>query len=119
MDLAWLPEEERKTILKDYAAGMLDLGRKAQELQVDVVTLQNTLRTFADTTKRVADDGNAVTVSHTQTTSIGRTEIIMGNTAQAESGKLSKSQTGERDWTPYYIFGGLVAVVLIAALVAQ
>ncbi|MFC4352279.1 hypothetical protein ACFOW6_12085 [Fodinicurvata halophila] len=117
MDLSWLPEEERRTLLKEYTNGMLDISRKAQELHVDVGALQNTLHTLASTTKEVSEDGNAVTVSHTQTTSIGRTEVIMGNTNQAQSGKLSKSQTGERDWTPYYVIGGLIAVVLIAALV--
>jgi len=40
----------------------------------------------------------------------------MGNTEEAQSGKLSKSQTGEKDWTPYYIFGGILALIIIAAL---
>jgi hypothetical protein len=59
-----------------------------------------------------------VTVTHTQTTKIGRTEIKMGNTEEAKSGRLTSSQTGDRNWTPYYIFAGIVAVVLIAFLFA-
>ena len=119
MDLSWLPEEERKHLLTEYTRGMLDIGRRAQELHVDAGALQATLHTMAGTTKEVAEEGNAVTISHTQTSAVGRTEIIMGNTDQAKTGKLTKSQTGERDWTPYYVIGGLIALVLIAAAVAQ
>jgi len=97
---------------------MLDLGTKAQELGIDVNTLRVTLDQLAATTREVSESGNAITVAHTQTTKIGRTEIKMGNTEEARSGKLSKSQTGERDWNPYYIFAGIAALVLIVFLFA-
>lgn len=42
----------------------------------------------------------------------------MGNTDEARSGKLSKTQTGERDWNAYYIFAGIAALVLIAIVFA-
>jgi len=116
MDISWLPEAERKALLVDYTKGMLDIGQKAQELHVDSAALKKTLDDLSLTTRGVAESGNAVTISHTQTTSVGRTEIIMGNTEQAQRGKLSKTQTGEKDWTPYYIFGGIFALILIAAL---
>lgn len=116
MDISWLAESERKALLVDYAKGILDVSRKAQELHVDAAALKKTLDDLSMTTKDVAQSGNAVTVSHTQTTSIGRTEVIMGNTQQAQSGKLSKSQTGEKDWTPFYIFGGIIALIIIVAL---
>ncbi|GAA4815409.1 hypothetical protein GCM10023232_08920 [Sphingosinicella ginsenosidimutans] len=119
LDLSWLPEAQRAALLADYTRGMLDLSQKAQELHVDVGALKSTLATLTETTKQVADAGNAVTVSHTQTSAIGRTEVIMGNTDNARSGKLSRSQTGERDWTPIYILVGIVALVLIAAAFAR
>lgn len=116
IDISWLPETERKALLADYTKGILDISRKAQELHVDSAALKKTLDDLSVTTKEVSESGNAVTISHTQTTSVGRTEVIMGNTQQAQSGKLSKSQTGEKDWTPYYIFGGILALILIVAL---
>jgi hypothetical protein len=118
LDLSFLPEAQRNALLAEHARKMLDLGAKAQELHVDVKVLSATLDQLATTTRDVSETGNAVTISHTQTTKIGRTEIKMGNTEEARSGKLTKSQTGERDWTPYYIFAGIVAVVLIAFLFA-
>jgi hypothetical protein len=87
-------------------------------LHVDVSVLKATLDQLAGTTRDVSESGNAVTISHAQTTKIGRTEIKMGNTEEARSGRMSKSQTGERDWTPFYVFGGIAAVVLIAFLFA-
>jgi len=118
MDLSWLPEEERRNLLTEHARGILDIGRKAQQLQVDAEALQETLHTMAETTRQVADQGNSATISHTQDSVVGRTEIIMGNTDKARTGKLTRSQTGERDWTPFYVIGGLIAIVLIAAAVA-
>lgn len=117
MDISFLPEDERKELLTDYAKGILDISRKAQELHVDSRALKKTLDDLSVTTKEVSESGSAVTISHTQTTSVGRTEVMMGNTEQAQRGKLSKSQTGEKDWMPYYIFGGILAVIIIAALI--
>lgn len=116
MDISWLPESERQALLRDYTKGILDISRKAQELHVDSAALKKTLDDLSATTNEVSESGNAVTVSHTQTTSVGRTEVMMGNTEQAQSGKLSKSQTGAKDWTPYYIFGGILALIIIVAL---
>lgn len=116
IDLSWLPENERKALLLDYAKGMIDISKKAQELHIDAAVLKKTLDDLADTTIEVSESGNAVTITHTQTTKVGRTEVMMGNTEQAQSGKLSKSQTGVKDWTPYYIFAGILALIIIAAL---
>jgi hypothetical protein len=118
LDLSFLPDAERSALMKDYARGVLDVAKKAHELHVDVGVLKSTLDQLATTTREVSESGNAVTITHTQTTKIGRTEVKMGNTEEAKSGKLSSSQTGEKDWTPYYIFAAIAAVVLIGFLFA-
>jgi hypothetical protein len=119
VDLSFIPETQRNALMAEYMRGTLDVARKANELHVDVMTLRNTLGTLADTTRQVSQDGNSVTVTHTQSTILGRTEIIMGNTAEAGKGKLTKSQTGaETNWTPYYIFAVIAAVVLMAIAIA-
>jgi hypothetical protein len=119
LDLSHLSEPERKALLLDYTKGMLNVSKKATELNVDVATLSNTLATLSDTTRRANEDGTSVTITHTQTTAIGRTEISMGNTDAAKSGKLSRSQSGEKDWMPIYIITGIVAVVIIALAFAK
>jgi len=119
VDLSFMSEAQRTALLAEYARGTLDIARKANELHVDVVTLRNTLGTLVETTRQVSQDGNSVTVTHTQTTAVGRTEIIMGNTETAGKGRMTRSQTGgETNWTPYYIFAAIAAVVLIAIAIA-
>lgn len=118
VDLTELPESKRAELVAEYIKGRLDISKKAQELHVDIEALKKTLDDLVSTTRRVSDAGDAITVSHTSTSSAGRTEVIMGNTEKAHSGKLTKSQTGEKDWTPYYIFGGIFALIIIAALVS-
>lgn len=60
-----------------------------------------------------------MTVSHTQESSVGRTEVIMGNTEQAMRGRLTKSQTGERDWLPYLIGLAIVGATVVALVIAR
>lgn len=115
IDLSSLSEIQRNALLADYNKGLLDVSKKAHELKVDVEALRATLGSLAITTRDLAQDNTSVTITHTQTTSLGRTEIIMGNTDQAKTGKFSRSQSGDRDMTPYYVAGGLVALVAIAA----
>ncbi len=118
IDLSFLPEAQREALLADYAKGVLDVSKKANELHLDVAVLRTTLDNLSNTTREVSESGNAITISHTQTTKVGRTEIKMGNTDEAKSGKLTRSQSGERDWTPIYILAGLGAIVLIAFIFA-
>lgn len=117
LDLSWLPEHERKALMADYAKGVLDIAKKAQELHVEVGALQSTLGVLQTTTREVAATGAAVTVTHTQTTATGRTEVIMGNTETAQRGKLSKSQTGELDRTWWYVAGGLITLIIIVGII--
>jgi hypothetical protein len=112
--LSLLPEDKRTALIEEHTRGMLDINRKATEMHVDVAALSAALGTVSNTTIQASKDGNSVTTSHTQTTTIGRTEVIMGNTDAARVGKLTKTQTGEFNWTPIYIIIGIIALVMIA-----
>jgi len=115
LDLSYLPEAQRAQLLAEYNRGMLDLSRKAQELHIDVAALRSSLDTLSHTVKETSREGNSITASHTVTNSAGRTEVMMGNTERAATGKLSASQTGEFNWTPVYVIIGIIAAVLIVA----
>jgi hypothetical protein len=118
VDLSSLTDEERAALIKDYAKGVIEIDKKARELHVDAGGLKSTLSTLAQTAKDVSESGNAVTMTHTMDTKLGRTEVKIGNTEEAKSGKLTSTQTGDRNWTPYYIFAGIAALILIAFLFA-
>lgn len=119
LDLSFLPEAERTALALDYARGAVDIAKKAQELHVDVAVLKTTLHSLADTTKQVAEAGNSVTITHSTTTKVGRTEVIMGNTENAKTGKLSRSQTGEMDMRLWYFVGAIIAVIVLAAVLTH
>jgi hypothetical protein len=119
LDLSWLTEEKRAAMLEEHARGMLDISRRAQEMHVDVAALSAALGTVSNTTVQASKDGNSVTASHVQTTSVSRTEVIMGNTDAARVGKLTKTQTGEFNWTPIYVIIGIIALVMIASALGK
>lgn len=112
-----LTEDQVQQLRIKYAEGMLDIHKKAQELNVDVQALDKTLGTMASQTEQVSKAGDSVTMTHSHTSSLGRTEVIMGNTEKAASGKLSKSQTGEDDNTLKYVLIA-AAVIIVVALIA-
>ena len=119
LDISLLSNKEQQLIVKQYQEGLLDVRVKAAELRVDIGALGATLHELSDAVSEIHATGNSATISHTQDSSAGRTEIIVGNTERAQKGKLSRSQTGERDWTPFYIAGGVaIVVVLIIALLS-
>jgi len=119
VDLSFLPEDERNALMAEHAKGLLNIKEKAQELHVDSACLKKTLDDLAETTREVTEGGNSATITHTQTTKVGRTEIIMGNTDEARSGKLTKSQSGIKDWTPIYIIAAIAAAVIIVSMIMK
>jgi len=119
IDLSALPEAQRQELIRQHSAGVLDIGRKAQELSVDVGALRATLEVAGQTARDASAAGNSVTITHVVESKAGRTEVIMGNTDAAQAGKISSRQAGVRDWTPYYIFAAIIAVVIIFALIKR
>ena len=118
LDLSRLTDEERIEIVKEYQSGLVDIRLRAASLGVDVSALAASLRTFADTVQEIsASEGSSVTITNTQDSALGRTEIIMGNTEHAQRGRLTRSQTGERDMRPFYVIGAVIVVVIILVAV--
>lgn len=113
-----LSKEQVQQLMMKYNEGLLDLNKKAQELQIDVGALDVALTTFANNTQRVSEAGDSVTITHSQTSTLGRTEIMMGNTAKAAKGKLSRSQTGEEDRTLLYVGIGAIVLIILALILA-
>jgi len=118
LDLRGLTEGQKQEIKKKYAEAMIEVAHKAAEVGVDTRALDAKLGTMAEHTKEVAAQPDAsVTITATQDDSIGRTEVIMGTSDEAKKGKLTRSQTGQRDLTLVWI--GLAAfVIIVIAIIA-
>lgn len=114
---ALLSDEQQAALLMEYARGHLDISKKASEMHVDVGAFRNMLEVMSAKTREVSSQENAsVTMSLTQDSSVGRTEVIMGNTAQAASGKLTRTMAGERNMTPFYVIGGTIVLLILVSM---
>ncbi|WP_300527707.1 hypothetical protein [Maricaulis sp.] len=116
VDLTGLSEDQASELRRQYASGMIDIHRKAQELKVDVGALEAGLSTFNDQATRASEAGHSATITHTQTTAAGRTEVVIGNTERAASGKISRSAAGQADITVWLAAIGAGAAIVIALI---
>ena len=115
---AGLSDQQIQELRMQHAKGMIDIHKKAQELHVDVNALDATLTTMANQTEQVSKAGDSVTMTHSHDSSLGRTEVMMGNTEKAAKGKLSRSQSGEDDNTLKYVLI-IAAVAIVVAIIAS
>jgi hypothetical protein len=114
---ASLTEDQRNALMMEYARGTLDVGKRASQMHVDVTAFRNMLDVMSSKTRELSSQENtSVTMSHTQETSVGRTEVIMGNTAQAASGRLTRTMAGERNMTPFYAVGGVIVLLILVSM---
>ncbi len=118
INLTGLSDSQINELKVMHAKGLIDIGKKAAELQVDVSALDKTLASFNDQTAKATEKDTHATVTHTQTSALGRTEIVMGNTDKARSGKLSRSARGESDNT-LMIFGIIAVAAIVVALIVR
>jgi len=117
IDITGLTEEQVAELRQQHASGLIDIHKKATELSVDVNALTNALHTFTDQTAKATAVDAHTTITHTQTSSLGRTEVVIGNTDRAKSGKVSRSAAGESNRS-LMIVGIIAVVAIIIALIA-
>ena len=117
IDLGTLSQEQQNALVSEYMRGQLDIQQKAAQMHVDVNAFKNMLDVMAQKTRDIAaQEGTSVTMSHTQESSVGKTEVIMGNTQQAASGRLTRTMAGERNYMLVYVFLGVVAVLVLVSM---
>lgn len=117
VDLSHLDEESKKEIRQLIAKQKVELAKKGMEQSIDVDSLRARLNTFGNQVYDVIEKGGSITITNAKDDSIGRTEVIMGNTDEAAKGKLSRSAKGLPDNSKWLIIGGVVvAIIAILAL---
>ena len=114
LDLSGLTESQVNELKHQYSSGLIDIQHKAAELKVDVAALDATLTSLNNQTEVASSSGASATITHTQTTSIGRTEVVIGNTEKAAKGKISRTGSGDEDKTLWIIGIIAIAAVLVA-----
>jgi hypothetical protein len=114
LDVSDLSEENQQAIVMKAQEAKLELKKKAGEALLDIQGTKANLDTFNQTVRDGTEADTHVTLTHTQTTSTGRTEVVMGNTDKAASGKISRSGAGLGDNTMTYVIVGAVVLVIVA-----
>ena len=117
LDGSGLTESQIQELKAEFIRGRIDIQKKAGELRVDVEALDALLSSFNDQTARATDASTHTTITHTQTTAVGRTEVVVGNTDRAAKAKLSSSAKGETDIKlPVIIILAVTAIVIAIVL---
>lgn len=83
LDVSGLDDESKRQIQIKANDAKIDLLKKAQEANIDIQGTKVNLDNLNDAVKDATREGTSITVTHTQTTSVGRTEVVMGNTERA------------------------------------
>ena len=111
LDLSTLSPENAEQINMRAQEAKLELAKKGAEANIEIQGTKVNLDNFNDSVRDATKEGSSMTLTHTQTTSTGRTEVVMGNTEKAASGKISRSGLGLEDNTLKIV--GIIAVALI------
>jgi hypothetical protein len=119
IDLDGLPDDQAAELQRQHAAGMVELNRKANEAKIDVGALGGTLGTINDEASKATQSNVSITVTHRQKTTLGETEVVIGNTERAAAGKLSMSASGLTDRLPLLIGIVAAALIIIALIVTR
>ncbi|RUM53237.1 MAG: hypothetical protein DSY85_09275 [Marinomonas sp.] len=114
LDLSGLNDEQRKSVTMKHHEAQIDLRKKAEQASIDIQATRANLDNFNQVVKDSSQDGTSITLTHTQNTSIGRTEVVMGNTEKAASGKVSRSAAGLEDISMKMIV--IVGLVVVAGM---
>jgi len=88
LDLSGLSEAQVAEIKRQHANGMVSVQVKAAELKLDVTALDAALSSFTEQTAKATQAGAHATIQHSQSSSIGKTEVVIGNTDRAAAGKI-------------------------------
>jgi hypothetical protein len=114
--LAALPAETRQQILAEYARRVAAIKAEADGTQAAIDNIGQVIDNVVEGAIRAHQEGVSFQATNVSTTSAGRTEIIAGNTEQAQTGRLTRSQAGETSNFNWWLL--VIAAVVIIGIIA-
>lgn len=119
INLAGLSPQAKEALRVKHGEMVLERENRRERLKEDLAVTATKLDQYGRTASDAATQNLSVTIANTNDDNLGRTEIMIGNSKAAESGRLSRSQTGGTDSARIWIILALIAgivIVLVAAL---
>lgn len=118
LDLTGLSDQQVQALKIKHAELAIKSQDKGRQMGLDAQAIAATLNVFSQNAGDMSEKGLNVTMTNTRDDSMGRTEIIVGNTDAAKSGKLTRSQQGLPDGTLIWMAFAL-AFLVIAGIIAS
>ncbi len=87
LDLSSLTPAQAAELRMELGKKMIDFQMKKVEQVRDLQGLKFKLDTMTESTMKANDAGVSITINHTQSDATGKTEIVIGNTQRAHSGR--------------------------------
>jgi hypothetical protein len=119
LDLSNLSAREAEALEIKAHEKAIERDDRRQRLKEDLTVTAAQINTFTSAVRETSADDAAVTITNTKDDSLGRTEMIFGNTDFARKGKLTRAQEGFGDYAKIWILFAVIAgvvIVLVAAL---
>ncbi len=118
LDVTNLAQREQDALEVEAHQRAIDRDDRAQRLKQDLTVTAVQINTYTKAVGDTTAQNAAVTITNTKDDSLGRTEMIFGNTDAARSGKLSRSQQGFGDNAKLWILLAIIAAVVIVLVAA-
>lgn len=119
LDMANLNEEQRQALAVKLNEAKIDLATAAQKAQLDLQTTKNKMDLHTEMGRTASIDGTAYTGTDSYDSSIGRIEMVIGNTERAAKGKMSRSGAGQDDISMKAIIVVGIVIVVLALIFAN
>jgi hypothetical protein len=119
VDLGGLSDDQIAELLRQHAAGVIDLNFKANEAKMNLGVLGSKLESYNVQAAKATESNISFTLTNRQKDALGETEVVIGNTERAAAGKLSMSASGLTDRLPLLIGIVAAALIIIALIVSR
>lgn len=118
VDISHLSPESRAALQERHALDMLDLEKRAKELNIDVQGLDHKLSSMTHHAAHANREGISSTIGDVYESSFGKTEVMIGNSKAAESGRLGRHMTDD-NWGPLIIIAAIIGAAIVIGAIAS
>ena len=116
LDISMLNEEQQQAMQIKLNEAKIDLAASAQKAKIDLEVTKSKMDLHSEMSKTASADGTAYTGTDSYDSSIGRIEMVVGNTERAAKGRMTRSGAGLEDISMKVIITIAIAVVILAMI---
>jgi hypothetical protein len=116
LDVSKLNQEQQQALQLKLNEAKIDLAASAKKAQIDLEVTKSKMDLHSEMSKNASEDGTAYTGTDSFDSSIGRIEMVVGNTERAAKGKMTRSGAGMEDISMKVIITVGIVVVILALI---